>query len=389
MREDVDFYARLPVLASFRDVLDPARYQPLPADWLIALTDVQGSTEAIAAGSYKAVNTAGAAAIAAVANALGQRAFPFVFGGDGASLAVAGRDEEAVHGALAATAAWVRDDLDFTLRAAIVPVAAVRAEGLDVAVARYAPSPNVSYAMFAGGGLAWADRAMKAGRFAIAPAASGVRPDLSGLSCRWDPIPATHGVMLSLVVAPAAPGDPRFRELIAELLADLEASGENARPLPYDARGSGLPGAGLELEAKASRQPDESPRHARWRVWLQTVFAYFVFRLGVRVGGFDPRRYRDEVLENSDYRKYDDALRMTLDCTPAEADRIEARLAQAKSAGVARYGMHRQDAAIMTCLVPSASASNHLHFIDGASGGYALAARPLKAAYSLPLAAGA
>ena len=389
MREDADFYARLPVCASFRDVLDPARYVPAPADWLIALTDVQGSTAAIAEGRYKAVNTAGAAAIAAVANALGQRAFPFVFGGDGASLAVAGRDEAAVRGALAATAAWVRDDLGFSLRAAIVPVRAVRAEGLDVALARYAPSRNVSYAMFAGGGLAWADRAMKAGRFGIGAAPSGTRPDLSGLSCRWNPIPATLGVMLSLVVAPLAPNDAKFRALIDALVADIDASGESAHPAPYGARGSGWPGAGLELEAKASRQPGESPRRARWRVWLQTVFAYFVFRFGVRVGGFDPQRYRDEVLENSDFRKYDDVLRMTLDCTPAEADRIEARLAQAKSAGIARYGVYRQDEAIMTCLVPSASASNHLHFIDGASGGYALAARALKAADSLPLAAGA
>jgi hypothetical protein len=387
MREDADFYARLPAFASFRDVLDPARYEPLPADWLIALTDVRGSTDAIAAGRYKAVNTAGAAAIAAVGNALAQRPFPFIFGGDGASLAVAGRDEDRVRGALAATSAWVRDDLDFTLRAAIVPLAAVRAEGLDVAVARYAPSRNVSYAMFAGGGLAWADRAMKAGRFAVAPAPSGTRPDLSGLSCRWDPIAATHGVMLSLVVAPGAGGDAKFRALIADLLADLDASNENAHPLPYGAPGSGWPGAGLELEAKTSRQPDESPRHARWRVWLQTIFAYLVFRLGLRIGGFDPRRYRDEVLENSDFRKYDDVLRMTLDCTPAEADRIEARLAQARAAGVARYGMYRQEEAIMTCLVPSASASNHLHFIDGASGGYALAARQLKAADAGPLAA--
>ena len=38
----------------------------------------------------QAVNTAGASAISAVANALGHRRFPFVFGGDGASFAVCG-----------------------------------------------------------------------------------------------------------------------------------------------------------------------------------------------------------------------------------------------------------------------------------------------------------
>jgi hypothetical protein len=41
--------------------------------------------------------------------------------------------------------------------------------------------------------------------------------------------------------------------------------------------------------------------------------------------------------------------------------------------------MHRQPAAIMTCIVPSITESNHVHFIDGAAGGYALAAQKLRA----------
>jgi hypothetical protein len=60
----------------------------------------------------------------------------------------------------------VRDELALTLRAALVPIAVIRAQGGDISVARFAPSPNVSYAMFAGGGLAWLEREMKAGRYA-------------------------------------------------------------------------------------------------------------------------------------------------------------------------------------------------------------------------------
>jgi hypothetical protein len=71
---------------------------------------------------------------------------------------------------------------------------------------------------------------------------------------------------------------------------------------------------------------------------------------------------------------------MTLDCPPALADRIEARLAEAEEAGIARSGTHRQDAALMTCFVPSPTRSNHVHFVDGASGGYAAAAQAIKAA---------
>jgi Protein of unknown function (DUF3095) len=69
---------------------------------------------------------------------------------------------------------------------------------------------------------------------------------------------------------------------------------------------------------------------------------------------------------------------MTLDCTPALADRIEQRLLKAEADQIARFGLHRQPSAIMTCIVPSITESTHVHFVDGAAGGYALAARRLK-----------
>jgi hypothetical protein len=380
MSATADFYASLPVFAGFADVMDPSRYRPLPDDWLVGVTDVVRSTDAIAQGQYKAVNTAGASVIAAVTNAMPGRPFPFIFGGDGASLAIEPSAEAAVRAALAATAAWARDELGLALRTVLVPVSVIREQGRDVAVARFAPSPNVSYAMFSGGGLAWLERAMKAGRFALAPAGPGERPDLSGLSCRWNDIRATRGVMLSLVVAPVRHGDPAFRTLVSSLLAELEANPEVTRPVPDNAPGVGWPPPGVELEARASRRRGEGRFAARVRVLLETLLAYIVMRLGVRLGGFDPAAYRRQVVENSDYRKYDDSLRMTLDCTPGVAERLERTLGRAAADGIARYGLHRQAAALMTCIVPSISEANHFHFVDGAGGGYALAARQLKQA---------
>ncbi|HWZ72794.1 MAG TPA: DUF3095 domain-containing protein [Casimicrobiaceae bacterium] len=382
MQADADYYSHLPIFDGFASVMDPARYQPLPDGWLLGLTDVVSSTKAIEEGRYKAVNTAGASVIAAVSNALGGRKFPFVFGGDGASFAVSGEDEALARAALAATAAWTRDDLGLELRIALVPVSAVKERGLNVSVARFAPSKNVSYAMFSGGGLAWADGAMKRGGFAVPPAPPGTRPDLSGLSCRWNDIPASHGLILSLVVAPVTNGDPAFRKLVEELLAELENSSEVARPVPENAPGVGWPPPGLDLEARASRKSGERLFMRRLRVSAGTLLAFMIMRLGIRVGGFDPAVYRREVVENSDFRKYDDNLRMTLDCTPALADRIEQRLTNAEVDKVARFGLHRQPSAIMTCIVPSISESTHVHFVDGAAGGYALAARRLKLNYA-------
>ena len=98
----------------------------------------------------------------------------------------------------------------------------------------------------------------------------------------------------------------------------------------------------------------------------------------MRIGGFDPARYRRELVDNTDFRKFDDGLRMTLDCAPALADRLEDLLRNAEADGVAVSGTHRQSAALLTCFVPAATRSDHIHFVDGAMGGYAAAARVVK-----------
>ena len=378
MHDDPDFYARLPIFEGFASIMDPALYRALPDDWLIGLTDVVSSTSAIEAGRYKAVNTAGAAVISAMTNALPNRKFPFVFGGDGASFAVPATDAMLARDALAATAAWTRDELGLEMRAALIPVAAVSEQSLSVSVARFAPSENISYAMFSGGGLAWAERAMKAGRYAVPPGAEGKRPDLSGLSCRWNDIPATHGVMLSLVVAPVTHGDQAFRKLVEELIAEFETSPDATRPIPAGGPGVGWPPPGLDLEARAQGNGQQSLFIRRIRVALWTLLSYLVVRFGIRVGDFDPAVYKRDVVDNSDFRKYDDNLRMTVDCTAALADRIEQRLSAASAANVARFGLHRQPNAIMTCIVPSINERSHVHFVDGAAGGYAVAAKRLK-----------
>ena len=372
------FYSGIPVFRSFGRLMEPALYSPLPDDWHIGVADIVESTKAIAQARYKAVNMAGASVIAAVTNALEGREFPFVFGGDGASFAVAPDDFERARKALAATAAWVKEDLDLVMRVALVPVAAIRGQGLDVRVARFGPSPNLSYAMFSGGGLGWAEAAMKRGEFAVEVAPAGTQPDLSGLSCRFEEMPAVRGLILSVLVLRAPGADAAaFRRLIEEIVALVERSPDSGRPVPAGGPALRWPPAGVEFEARAQRGGSLLKR--RIGVLAHTLFVYVIMRFGISVGGFVPKTYVQQVVENSDFRKYDDGLRMVLDCTPELERSLSGRLAAAASAGIARYGLHRQDAAMMTCFTPSALRSDHVHFIDGARGGYASAAVALKA----------
>jgi Protein of unknown function (DUF3095) len=378
--ESDSFYGSVPIFCGFQSLMDPAHYRPLPDDWIVGAADVIQSTKAIAENRYKAVNMAGAAIIASVTNALGGREFPFAFGGDGASLAVSARDREAARGALAATASWTTRELGLTLRVAMVPMREVRSHGVDVSVARYAVSEHLSYAMFSGGGIAWADAAMKRGDYAISPAPPNTWPNLTGLSCRFREIGSARGVILSVLVSPAPDADPAaFRKIAEEIVALTELSPDAGRPVPAGGPGFTWPSPGAELEARTAKG---DRRLRRIKVLVETFFAYLIMRSGIRVGSFVPATYLRQVVENSDFRKYDDGLRMVIDCTSDLADQIERRLAAV--AGTALYGLHRQEHAIMTCFTQSSLRGDHVHFIDGAQGGYTAAATALKAATTRP-----
>jgi hypothetical protein len=374
-----EFYGSIPVFRGFGSLMDPALYASLPDDWTIGIADIVDSTKAIAARRYKAVNMAGAAVIAAVTNALEGREFPFVFGGDGASFAVSPGDLPLAHEALSATATWVHEDLHLVMRVALIPLGAIRAQGFDVRVARFGPSEHVSYAMFSGGGLSWAEVAMKRGEFAVPKAEAGTTPDLSGLSCRFEEIPSARGLILSVLVVSAQSADPlAFRRTIEDVIALIERSPDAGRPVPAGGPALRWPPAGLDFEIRT--ESAGSPLARRVRVLGRTLFVYLIMRLGISVGGFMPKVYVQQLVENSDFRKYDDGLRMILDCTPDLERALERRLAAGAAAGIIRYGLHRQDAAMMTCFTPSALRSDHVHFIDGAQGGYASAATALKSA---------
>ncbi|MFV0475892.1 MAG: DUF3095 domain-containing protein [Pikeienuella sp.] len=378
MQSTAGFFEALPLRDRFEDMAHPSSYAPLPGDWVVGAADIEGSTGLVAAGAYKTVNTIGAAVISAQINAHRRRAFPYVFGGDGAVFAVPPEWAEAARDALGAVSRWADEEFGVALRAAMATVEEIRAEGREVAVARYSASRGADYAMFAGGGVSWLEAEMKSGRFILPMAPPGARPDLTGLSCRWRPMEARAGKILSLVVAPLPEADPKAVERIfEELIAIEETLVRIGNPAPDGGPDYRWPPAGLELEAKASRG-DAPLWKRRLRLWLETLLALFFFRTGMKAGAFDPRHYARTVAENADFRKFDDSLKMTIDCDAATRARIEALLERATARGLLRYGLFEQDAAIMTCIVPSITEDDHVHFIDGAAGGYTAAATMIK-----------
>ncbi len=369
-----EIYEAIPPITDFDRMADPSCYVGLPDDWVVGVADIVGSTEEVEKGRYKAVNLVGAAVISSQLNAARMQALPYVFGGDGAQFAVWPGQRPAAEAALDAVRRWALQEYGLKLRVATATVADVRAAGHDVRVARYAPAPDVDYASFSGGGLTWLENRMKAGEVSLPEGDVSVQPDLNGLSCRWANIEAERGAILSLIMMPEdGVGETAFARIAQEVIA----AAQDGRPVPAQGPEAVFPPPGLDLEARIE------PTGFRWwrklSLLASSAMIWGLFRSGMKLGRFDPKVYRADVARNADYRKFDDGLKMTLDCDAQTEKRIEEILRSAQERGLIRYGLHRQKAAMMTCVVPSPAERSHMHFVDGASGGYALAARNLRA----------
>jgi hypothetical protein len=376
------FFAGLPPLASPHRTFDDAGYRRAPDDWLLAVTDIVGSTGAIAAGRHKTVNFVAAMAIGAAKNLCAPEPIPFLFGGDGAVLMVPPRCGEAMRRALARVRGVARRDHGLELRAGLATVADLRRCGCDVRVARFEPTAGNHFGVFAGGGVGVLEDAIRGrawpelGALAAVPETLDDRepPDLSGLSCRWAPLRSRNGKMLTLIVH----GAPRPGEVYADVLR-LAGQAGDPRPAGLGNLHARWPPKAfmLEVRARARGRP-----LLRWvlRVALETLYGSFLFATGMKAGRFDPGRYRSEIVTNTDFCKHDRTLCVVLDCALDAIEPVQRRVGERAAAEGFEWGAHVSDTALMTCLVTSSTGGLHVHFVDGGGGGYTAAATRMKAA---------
>ena len=373
----LSFFQNLPGFTSFDEACDPKHYHPAPSDWFIVVTDVQGSTKAIETGRYKDVNMLGAACIAAVVNTCEQTEIPYVFGGDGATFLIPPQYIKAVEKELLAVAKLAQRMHDLTLRCGTVPMAEISKHEQSLGVAKFVMPTQASLAMFNGGGAALADSLVKQNdHFAIQDKDNDDTPDLEGLSCRWRPLPNRHGTILTLLVMVTSTNDSHdlYQKINNHISTTLLTD-----QCPVTMKNLAYKWPGLE----ALRQSQMVWRQGNiLKNLIGHIFLIILFnimnRLNIKLQGLDVPQYRDDMILNSDYRKFDGMLRMVVDCTAEQATDIESYLKQLYEAGHIVYGTHYSDTALMTCFVQSLQSDKHVHFIDGNDGGYAMAAKKMK-----------
>ena len=381
---DERLYGSLVEAETFVDAVDVERHALAPGSMLLVRTRVVGVPGAIEAGRYHEVNALGVATIVAVSNALRDLELPFLFEGDGATLIVPGSRRLPAERALRAVRALARSAFELELRASVVPLAELGAAGQHARLGRFRSSPHARLAVFSGGALAavdrWLNEPERAARYDVGEGES--EADFDGFECRWQPHDSQRGHTVSLIVRALAPTLAERTQTYKNLLSAFERIVDTSACHPITPGGLQLEGwlGDYSIEARVRAQGASGPTYAaaRRNARKQTLVGKLLAVSGIGSGGFDGRRYKRELVDNCDYRRFGDGLRMVVDLNVAEIYRLESRLAAEQRAGRLAYGLHRSSAARVTCLVRSYDGA-HLHFVDGADGGFALAARELEA----------
>lgn len=372
-----DFYKTLRPITHLRQMADLSHYRDVPAAWIVAVSDVRGSTEALDAGQYKDINSIAAAMIAALLNCAPDRSLPFVFGGDGAIVVLPSQYRAAAEAALVGVRDRAREAFDLDLRVGLVPVASIVQAGYSLKVARWQVSENYSQAVFTGGGLEYAEDLLKQ-QGTMYGIRDDVQPqaDFSGFECRWNTIPAQHGEVVSLLVKSTAPTIEQRHAQYLEMLNTLDVIyGPASERRPIHPRDMTVAPDPRSYRREVSFKPGRGPRW--WRALILfgwAVLGYVLWRFVSRIWA----RYKEVVVAATDHEKFDDLLRLTISGTPEQRRVLAFYLQDKHDAGELVYGLHAGQRSVMTCIVFDRF-GQQVHFIDGEGGGYAQAAKQFKA----------
>ncbi len=378
---ELDWYNAIQPFSNFNELTQDRHYHRVPTDWHIIIADVADSTLAIMEGRYKDVNTIGAACIIAAQNALNRTPFPYVFGGDGATLVIPPSQLAHILSTLESVADLALKSFGMTLRIGAVRISEVTQMGSELEVAKHQLAGMQTIAIFRGGAITKAEEIVKNNGAAkshsqtLAPTEKDSL-NLDGLSCRWQPIPSINGRIATLMVRACGNKPKLIYSLVLNQL-DTILSGNAYSSLPVHEQIMSYKGIGQLLTDEKWHTNYNSKKNYFWRT-LEILIAVAIFKWQISVPFFRPMEYKSSLGAHSDYRKFDDTLRMVLDVTPNQLTTMRKMLDVLHSEGEIIYGLHESDTALMTCFVYGINKGEHIHFIDGSDGGYTLSARQLK-----------
>ncbi|HMU45998.1 MAG TPA: DUF3095 domain-containing protein [Chitinophagaceae bacterium] len=371
------FYSRLPVneIPLSELLMEEHLFYSVPSNWHVIITDVKKSTSAVNEGLHETVNLVATGSIVAVLNIAFNAGItvPFFFGGDGATFIIPPVILEKVTKALILHQQNTENNFGLLLRVGHIPVEMLYEEGEKLQISKLKTSDIFSIPVVIGTGLSQAEKLIKGEDYKLNVDISGNDLlDLSGMQCRWDKIrpPVNVDEVVSLIVVAGKKLDQAqtFKKVI-EKLDEIYGDFEIRKPISLPA---------LKIKGTLQKISNEMKvKLGKYNLiyllgnWFKSSLAPLYFK--TKTG----KNYLTQLVALSDTLVIDGKINTVISGTKDQRIKLQEVLNQMEMQGEIYYGLHVSKESVLSCYVKSLQ-ERHIHFVDGAEGGYTRAAIELK-----------
>jgi len=352
------------------------QFSKVPADWYVIITDIKNSTIAVMNGLHQTVNLIATGSIVTVLNIAFSAGLevPFFFGGDGATFIIPPSIAEVTMKALKLYKAHTLTNFDLEIRVGIMPVKQIYDEGHELQIARFKSSSIFFIPVILGNGLNYSEQIIKGPDYLAQEYddADG-EPDLTGMQCRWDqvaPPDKQEEVVSLLVLAREGCCQSKVFSKIMGKIDEIYGSPEKRQPISVTKLrlNTNFHRFGVEMLAKFGRMKPLK--------FLEIVIKTFIGKLyfHTRKG----KQYLKRLVAMTDTIVLDGKINTVMSGTQQQRKKLETFLKEMEASKEIIYGLFISNASVMSCYVRNMD-DGHIHFVDGAEGGYTNAAKVLKA----------
>ncbi len=378
------FYSNLhPYRIPFKEVIEShAHFTEVPDGWSVVITDVENSTKNIDNNKYQEVNILAVSSLILAINVAKKHetTFPFIYGGDGATVLMPDVYVDEYTTTLATLRTNGINRFELTIRVGVVSMKEIHTRGGSVRIAKYYVNEGYDQAVFLGDGLYLAEKLIKKEEdtFRIEKEDIQAPIDLSGLECRWNAIypPSLKDEVVCLIVH--AVDFTKHNEVyrtVLEKIDEFYGDFEERHPIHRE-----------QLKATLGFK---TLQHASYVKFGEMRWSYIIeqFSLGIirNISTLLHRifytvfheSYTSNLITASDTLKIDGTLKTIIAGNTSAREKLIAFLEESERKGDLVYGYHDTHASMMTCYVMK-DVGEHVNFLDGFGGGYTQAGKMIK-----------
>ncbi|MGY8908428.1 MAG: DUF3095 domain-containing protein [Flavobacteriales bacterium] len=359
---------------SLKDLLQNENlFSSVPKNWHIIVTDVLGSSNAVAEGKHKDVNLTATGSIIAVLNALKKidptLRIPYFFGGDGATFMVPSSIIDDLLIVLTDYSLHIKRTLGLDLRVGSLVVDDVYQHKYTLRISKLKINNYLTTPVILGNGLKYAESKIKENfTKEVNLKEEEVKVDLEGMECRWDEIyPSGHNKKIVCLLI-GATSETKQAEIFNEIMNEIDyIFGNLNKRNPITMK---------NLKLKPTFEKIRKEMHTRIGVfrsaylmnnWLITFLGQYYFKF-FKAG----KLYLYRVTQLSDTIMLDGSINTVISGDEKQLGKLRFFLDTLETQKKIIYGFHKTYASIMSCYVEDRE-KKHIHFVDGTEGGYTTA----------------